>query len=96
MPIVLCLFFSCLAYGSLRVGTGSSPAADTGQLMVQASLTPGTSFENAVATADKIGELISKIDEVETVGAQMGGGSIIGLSFGSLGGNNSILSYYVP
>ncbi|NLY11671.1 MAG: efflux RND transporter permease subunit [Firmicutes bacterium] len=95
ISFVLILFVLSLL-GSLRVGTEFFPAADTGQLMVQVSLTPGTSFENAVATADKIGELISKIDEVETVGAQMGGGSIIGLSFGSLGGNNSdSLSYYV-
>jgi CzcA family heavy metal efflux pump len=88
---VLFLFVASIG-GALRMGTELFPASDSGQLSVTLTMPSGSSFEDTVKEADKAVEIISTIEEVQMVGASIGGGRMGGFMGGMRGSNNQSVS----
>ena len=74
--IVTILLFAGSVYGSLQIGTEYFPESDTGQISITVDMPLGSSFDDTAKILDTATERIMKIDEVETVGASIGGNSL--------------------
>ena len=91
------LFIGSVA-GAFSIGTELFPSVDSGQLTVTLNMPKGTKLEDTAAAANKITEIIMDIDDVETVGASIGGGMFGMVGMGrmrGLGGGTDSVSYYV-
>ncbi|WP_026477409.1 efflux RND transporter permease subunit [Alkaliphilus transvaalensis] len=82
---VLILFVGSIA-GSVRMGTELFPSADSGQISVRLSMPSGTMFDDMTKVADEVTKIIMEIEEVETVGASIGGG-MMGMGALGMGGS---------
>ena len=84
--IITLLLFGGSIYGSLQIGTEYFPESDSGQISVDVTMPLGATFDETSAMMDEASDRIMKLDEVETVGASIGGGMMLapgGLSGGS-------------
>ena len=90
---VLVLFITSIV-GAFRIGTELFPATDTGQLSVNLEMPKGSSFEDTVAVADKAFEIMAAIEDIETIGASIGGG-MAGLMGGMGGSNGGSVSFNI-
>jgi len=91
--VLAVLLFVGSVYGSFSLGTEFIPPMDTGELSVDVAFPEGSTFEELTAKADEIMAEIYALEEVETVGAFMGGGGFGMLGMG--GGSLESLSMYV-
>jgi len=80
--------------GALRIGTEFFPASDSGQISINLTMPKGTAFEDTVTAADRLVEIISDIEDVETIGATMSGG-MFGMGMGQGRGNGDAVSINV-
>jgi HAE1 family hydrophobic/amphiphilic exporter-1 len=74
--IVTVLLFAASIYGSLQIGTEYFPESDTGQVSITVNMPLGSSFDETADVLDEATQRIMKIEEVETVGASMGGNAL--------------------
>jgi multidrug efflux pump subunit AcrB len=81
------------AFFSFRVGTEFFPASATTQLSVSVELEEGTRFETTAAALDEVVEKIMTLEDVEYVGASIGGGamSMLGGGGGTSSGSINVL-----
>ncbi len=77
--IITLLLFAASIYGSLQIGTEYFPESDSGQLSVTVNMPLGATFDETTDMLDEVSQRIMQIDEVETVGASIGGNM---MSFG--------------
>ncbi|ERJ12628.1 efflux RND transporter permease subunit [Haloplasma contractile] len=68
------LVFGLSIYLSMRVGTEFIPTTDEGQITVNVEMPKGTEFEETAATLDDLVNELIKLEDIDTVGAKMGGG----------------------
>jgi len=86
------LIFSFMAITSR--GMEFFPAMDSPQITVTAELATDTPFEDVVAMAETFSERVQAIEDVETVGASIGGDSMMGaLGMGSTGPSTTVTMY---
>lgn len=78
---VLLLVFSI--WGASRNGTAFMPSMDSTQVTVSMSMPDETQLEDTIAMSDTIVERIEQLEDVETVGAMLGGSSMLGVSSGN-------------
>ncbi len=74
-------------WGVMRNGTELIPAMDSPQLSATVTLPEGATFEEGAEAAEEVTARIREIEDVETVGATMGGG--MGAMLGAMGGGSS-------
>ena len=91
--VLAVILFVGSVYGSFSLGTEFIPPMDTGELSAEVTFPEGSTFEEATARADEIMEEIYAMEEVETVGAFIGGGMFGMMGMG--GGSLESLSMYV-
>ncbi|TCT14315.1 multidrug efflux pump subunit AcrB [Natranaerovirga pectinivora] len=91
--LVLVLFVTSIV-GALRMGTELFPASDMGEISATVTMPQGSDFEETVAVADAFYELIATIEDVETIGASLGGG-MAAMMGGFGGGNNDTVSFNI-
>ena len=82
--IVTILLFAGSVYGALQMGTEYMPESDSGQISVEVAMPLGSSFDETSAMLDKVVERIMQVDEVDTVGASIGG-NMMGFGPSSMG-----------
>lgn len=61
------------AFASMSLGTSFMPSSDSTQVTVTLSMPEGSEFEDTVTMSDTVMERILSIEDVETVGAAIGG-----------------------
>ncbi|MDR1669398.1 MAG: efflux RND transporter permease subunit, partial [Oscillospiraceae bacterium] len=86
--LIAVALFAGSGWGIMRMGTELIPAMDSPQLTAGVSMPEGTAFEEAVEAAEEVTALIRAIEDVETVGATIGGGGMMAM-MGGLGGGGS-------
>ncbi len=94
--IVIALFAGSIA-GIAMMGTELFPPVDSGQVTMSLTMPQGTGFKETADAADKIMNILMDIDEVETVGASMGGGMFGAGAIGGMrsGGSGNSVSFYL-
>lgn len=91
--ILVILLFAGSIYGALGMGTQLFPATDTGQINATVTLPPGSQIKDVIIVADELTEKIASIEEVESIGASIGGGMF---SMGAMsGGSESSASFNI-
>jgi len=91
--VLAILLFVGSVYGSFTLGTEFIPAMDSGELSVDVAFPEGSTFEEITVQADEIMEEIYAMEEVENVGAFIGGTGFGMMGMG--GGSLESLSMYV-
>lgn len=92
--VLVILLFSTSLAGAINNGTEFIPASDTDQLSVNITMPRGTLFKDTAKAADKVTDILSGIDDIETIGASISSGGMMG--FGMMGGGSSdSVSMYV-
>ena len=85
------LLFAGSIYGSLQIGTEYFPESDSGQISVDVTMPLGATFDETADMMDTASERIMKLDEVETVGASIGGG-MMSMGPGGMGGGSATIN----
>ncbi len=94
--LVVTVLFATSVFGVLTMGTELFPSSDFGQISVNLNMPKGTIFEDTEKAADKVMTLIMGIDDVDTVGASMGGGMMSMFGSGrAMSGSTESVSFYV-
>ncbi len=88
--LALVLFVGSI-YGSLQMGTEFFPESDQGQIMVDVTMPIGSEFEDTADMLDKLSEIIGGIEDVNTVGASVGGNMMFAIMSGSDSASMNIL-----
>lgn len=94
-PVVLLLAVALLVfsvYSTVRRGFSFMPEMSMPQLSITIEMPEEANFEEMTEMSDTVIERISSVEEVETIGAMAGSGSIMGMMGGS-GGGNSVTMY---
>ncbi|MCM1155079.1 MAG: efflux RND transporter permease subunit [Roseburia sp.] len=90
-PVVLLLAVALLAvsvYGTVRRGFSFMPEMSMPQLSITLEMPEDADFEEMTEVSDTVIERISTLEEVETIGAMAGEGSIMSMMSGSAGGTS--------
>lgn len=82
--LVLALFAGSV-YGAINMGTQLFPATDTGQINATVTLPYGSQIEDIIEVADELTAKIATVEEVESIGASIGGGMF---TMGPMGGGS--------
>ncbi|MCM1988648.1 efflux RND transporter permease subunit [Oceanirhabdus seepicola] len=88
--LALVLFVGSI-YGSLQMGTEFFPQSDQGQIMIDVTMPIGVEFEDTAEMLDKLSEIIGKIEDVDTVGASVGGNMMFAMMSGSDSASMNVL-----
>ncbi len=92
--LVIVLLAASLA-GALNMGTEMIPSSDTNQLSVNVTMPKGTLFDETAKAADKVSETILGIEDIETVGASISSGGMMGMGMMGGGSGADSVSMYV-
>lgn len=76
-------------YGALSNGTEYFPASDSGQLNMEITFDSGTSFDDATTLLEEINDKLVRIDDIETIGATIGGNMMLTMMGGGGGSSKS-------
>ncbi|WBW99109.1 efflux RND transporter permease subunit [Oceanirhabdus sp. W0125-5] len=88
--LALVLFIGSI-YGSLKIGAEFFPESDQGQIMIDVTMPVGSEFEDAAQMLDKLSEIIGGIEDVDTVGASLGGDMMFAMMRGSDSASMNVL-----
>lgn len=87
--LVVVILLGLSTFLSLRKGFELFPRTDEGTINISIEMKKGTSFETTASLTDAIVEEIMKLEDYETVSAEIGGTGILSL-FGATGSTDSV------